>query len=205
MSLKYLQEKIGAVPDGAWGPNTFRKAMAYYGFTPERAAHFFGQTAHESGGFTIFSENLNYSAAGLMTTFKRYFPTQELAEQYARKPEMIANYVYRNRNGNGNEVSGDGWRYRGRGALQLTGKNNYYEFADYIGQPGVAVDPDLVATEFAFESALFFFDKNRLWPICDQGVSDPVIEQVTLIINGGFNGIEDRIQKTKQCYAWAMS
>lgn len=204
MSIKYLQEKIGAIPDGQWGPNTFRKAMQYYGFTPERAAHFFGQTAHESGGFRIFSENLNYSADGLMLTFKRFFPTRQLAEEYQRQPERIANRVYSNRMDNGDESSGDGWFYRGRGALQLTGKYNYREFSEYVKRPEIMEYPDLVATEYAFESALFFFDKNRLWKICDRGISDPVIEEVTYIINGGYHGLDDRKQKTYQYYDWAM-
>jgi putative chitinase len=105
--------------------------------------------------------------------------------------------------GNDDESSGDGWKFRGRGALQLTGKNNYKEFADYLNRPDIMDNPDLVATEFAFESAMFFFNKNKLWPICDKGVTDAVITELTKRINGGTHGLEDRIQKTKQYYAWA--
>lgn len=202
MSIKLLQEKIGSVPDGAWGPNTFRKAVEFYKLNPYRAAHFFAQTAHESGNFKTFSENLNYSAQGLLGTFKKYFKDKSLAESYQRNPEKIANYVYSNRMGNGDENSGDGYKYRGRGALQLTGKNNYQEFAGYLGRPEIMDNPDLVATEYAFESALFFFNKNKLWTICDKGVSDTVITELTRRINGGTHGLEDRIQKTKQYYAW---
>lgn len=203
MSIKILQEKTGSTADGVWGPNTFRKAMQHYKLNPYRAAHFFAQTVHESGGFKKFHENLNYSAQGLLGTFKKYFPNVSLAEAYQRNPEKIANFVYGNRMGNGDESSGDGWKFRGRGALQLTGKNNYKEFADYLNRPDIMDNPDIVATEFAFESAMFFFNKNKLWPICDKGVTDAVITELTKRINGGTHGLEDRIQKTKQYYAWA--
>ena len=174
MSLKSLQTKIGVTADGNFGPGTLKAAMAYYKLTPERAAHFFAQTAHESGNFTAFSENLNYSAQGLQNIFGKYFPGN-LNESYARNPEKIANRVYASRMGNGDEASGDGWKYRGRGALQLTGKSNYQAFADYLKKPEVVTSPDLVSTVYAFESAMFFFDKNKLWSICDKGVNDASI------------------------------
>jgi len=101
MSLKSLQAKMGIAADGAFGPGTLKAAMAYYKMTPERAAHFFAQTAHESGGFKAFAENLNYGAAGLTGIFKKYFPTNEKALLYERKPEKIANLVYASRMGNG--------------------------------------------------------------------------------------------------------
>ena len=156
MSLKNLQTKIGVTADGAFGPGTLKAAMAYYKMTPERAAHFFAQTAHETGGFKAFSENLNYSADGLQKIFGKYFPGL-LEESYAKKPEKIANRVYADRMGNGAEASGDGWKYRGRGALQLTGKANYKAFSDYLKNPLIMEQPDLVAGELAFESAMFFF------------------------------------------------
>lgn len=202
MSLKDLQKKIGVEPDGVWGPNTFRTAASYYKFSPVRAAHFFGQTAHETGGFRVFSENLNYSAAGLKTVFKKYFPDDATAKKYERQPEKIANLVYANRMGNGSENSGDGWKFRGRGALQLTGKDNYLAFSNAFKRPDVMENPDIVATELSFESALFFFDKNRLWDICDQGVTDPAILSLTKKINGGTHGLDDRSEKTKQYFTW---
>jgi putative chitinase len=201
MSLKSLQEKIGVGADGAFGPGTMKAAMAYYKLTPVRAAHFFAQTAHETGGFKAFSENLNYSAQGLQGIFGKYFPGN-LEESYARQPEKIANRVYADRMGNGNEASGDGWKYRGRGALQLTGKANYQAFADYLKNPEVLSNPDLVATTYAFESAMFFFDKNKLWSICDQGVNDAAILALTKRINGGTHGLEDRNAKTKKYYEY---
>ena len=202
MSLKSLQEKIGVTADGAFGPGTMKKAMEFYKFTPERAAHFFAQTAHESGNFKAFSENLNYGAKGLLGIFKKYFPTEAKALEYERKPEKIANLVYASRMGNGDESSGDGWKFRGRGALQLTGKDNYKAFSDYMKKPEIMDNPDLVATQYSFESAIFFFDKNKLWDICDKGVSKDTILALTKRINGGTHGLEDREEKTLKYYQW---
>lgn len=198
MSLKHLQEKVGVTADGLFGPGTMKAAMARYNLTPVRAAHFFAQCAHESGNFKAFSENLNYGAKGLQGIFRKYFPDAATAARYERKPEMIANRVYANRMGNGDEKSGDGWKYRGRGAIQLTGKNNYQAFANYIKDPEVMTNPDIVATKYSFESALFFFDNNKLWNICDKGVGDAAILELTKRINGGTHGLDDRKQKTKK-------
>lgn len=205
MSLKHLQEKLQVTADNAWGPGTFNAALAFFKMSPSRAAHFFGQTAHETGGFKAFSENLNYSTEGLVSTFKKYFPDAAMAAQYARQPEKIANRVYGNRMGNGDESSGDGWKYRGRGALQLTGKNNYAEFAEYLNRPEILDNPDIVATELAFESAIFFFHKNKLWDICDRGVTDQTILDLTKRVNGGTHGLEDRREKTKKYFSWVKS
>jgi putative chitinase len=203
MSLVNLQKKIGVTADGAFGPGTLKAAAAFYKLSPNRAAHFFAQTAHESGNFKAFSENLNYSAKGLRGIFGKYFPTEALANAYARQPMKIANRVYANRMGNGPEGSGDGWKYRGRGFLQLTGKNNYRAFGIYIGrEQEVLENPDLVAGELAAESALWFFDCNKLWGICDQGVGDGAILALTKRINGGTHGLDDRKLKTKKYAGW---
>ena len=202
MSLVNLQQKIGVTADGAFGPGTLKAAANYYKLNRNRAAHFFAQCAHESGGFKAFSENLNYSAQGLRNIFGKYFPTAELANAYARQPAKIANRVYANRMSNGPESSGDGFAFKGRGALQLTGRANYQAFADYINRPDVMTNPDLVATELAFESALWFFDKNKLWSICDQGITDAAILQLTKRINGGTHGLEDRKAKTRKYAGW---
>jgi putative chitinase len=203
MSLVNLQQKIGVTADGAFGPGTLKAAAAFYKLSPNRAAHFFAQTAHESGNFKAFSENLNYSAKGLRGVFRKYFPTDALANAYARQPMKIANRVYANRMGNGPESSGDGWKYRGRGFLQLTGKNNYRAFGIYIGREQEVLDnPDLVAGELAAESALWFFDCNKLWGICDQGVNDGAILALTKRINGGTHGLDDRKLKTKKYATW---
>jgi putative chitinase len=203
MSLINLQNKCGCHADGAFGPGTLKTAAAFYKLSPHRAAHFFAQTAHESGNFKAFSENLNYSAKGLRNIFRKYFPTDALAKAYERQPAKIANRVYANRMGNGPENSGDGWKFRGRGALQLTGRETYQAFANYIGRPDVMDNPDLVATELAFESALWFFDKNKLWGICDQGINDATILALTKRINGGTHGLDDRKLKTKKYATWA--
>ena len=197
-----LQEKVGVTADGIFGPGTMRAAAAHYNMSKTRAAHFFAQTAHESGNFKAFSENLNYSAEGLNKIFPKYFiRAGRNAANYSRKPEKIANVVYAGRMGNGPEESGDGWKYRGRGALQLTGKSNYQAFATFCGRPDVMTNPDLVAGELAFESALFFFEKNKLWSVCDLGVSDTVILALTKKINGGTHGLEDRKAKTKKFFS----
>jgi len=201
MSLKSLQEKIGVTADGAFGPGTMKAAMTLLKLTPIRASHFFAQTSHETGGFKAFSENLNYSAQGLQGIFGKYFPGT-LEESYARQPEKIANRVYADRMGNGNEASGDGWKFRGRGALQLTGKANYEAFAKYLGNNEVMENPDLVATKYSFESAMFFFERNKLWAICDQGINDAAILALTKRINGGTHGLEDRKAKTYKYYEY---
>ena len=203
MSLKSLQEKAGVSSDGLFGPGTMKAGMAFYKLTPERAAHFFAQTAHETGNFKAFSENLNYSADGLNKIFPKYFKRAGRdANAYHRNPEKIANVVYSNRMGNGDEASGDGWKFRGRGALQLTGKDNYAAFAKYLNKPEILDNPDLVATEYSFESAMFFFDNNKLWSICDRGVTDEAILALTKRINGGTHGLADRTEKTKKYYKY---
>jgi putative chitinase len=202
MSLVKLQEKIGITADGAFGPGTLKAAAAHYKLNKVRAAHFFAQCAHESGNWKATSENLNYGAKGLRGIFGKYFPTDALAKAYERQPAKIANKVYGNRMGNGPESSGDGWKFRGRGFLQLTGHDNYKALSQYINRPDVMENPDLVAGELAIESALWFFDRNKLWGICDQGINDAAILALTKRINGGTHGLEDRKLKTKKYATW---
>ena len=162
--------------------------------TPQRVAAFLAQCGHESGGWTTFEENLNYSAQGLCTTFKKYFPTLESAKPYAKKPEMIANKIYANRMGNGAPESGDGWKYRGRGPIQLTGHNNYMAFAKdmFDDWQNLFNNPDWVTADkdFALMSAIWFWNKNKLNAQADSGD----IKLMTKKINGGFIGLEDRIK-----------
>jgi putative chitinase len=200
--LAALQTKCGITADGKWGPGTYKAARDFFKLTNNQAAHFFGQCAHESGGFKVFSENLNYSDKGLNGIFKKYFPTIASTAGYARKPEKIANKVYANRMGNGSEASGDGWKWRGRGPIQLTGKDNYTAFAADVKRPDVLTNPDLVVGELAFESALWFFRKNGLLAIADKGVTDAVITQISKRVNGGTHGLDDRLKKTKQYANW---
>lgn len=197
-----LQKKMGITADGVFGPATLKAAAAYFKMTPDRAAHFFGQTGHETGGFTTFTENLNYSAKGLRGVFGKYFPTDELASAYQRQPERIANRVYASRMGNGPEASGDGWKFRGRGALQVTGRNNYSLFSLYMKRPFIMQEPSVVAEELCFESAIWYFERNGLWAICDQGVNEASITSLTKRINGGTNGLDDRRVRTLQYSKW---
>lgn len=202
MSLVNLQKKVGANPDGDFGPNTLKKAAEFYKLTPEHAAHFFAQLSHETAEFKLFSENLNYSADGLKKIFPKYFPTSILANAYARNPQKIANRAYASRMGNGDEASGDGYKFRGRGAIQLTGKANYQNFANHIKNQEIMTNPDLVSSDYAFESAMFFFDRNKLWDICDKGVTDATILSLTKRINGGTTGLSHRSELTKKYYGW---
>ena len=159
-----------------------------------RLSHFLSQCAHESGNFKFLTENLNYSADGLLKIFPKYFKDKATADAYARKPEKIGSRVYANRMGNGDEASGDGFKFRGRGYIQLTGKDNYKQFGAFVGEDLVA-NPDLVATKYPLTSAAFFFDKNKLWDICDKGDTPEVVTLVTKRVNGGTHGLEDRLSK----------
>jgi putative chitinase len=160
--------------------------------TSLRLAHFLAQTGHESGGFKAVSENLNYGAAGLQSIFKKYF-TAESAKEFERKPEKIANIVYANRMGNGPQASGEGYKFRGRGYIQLTGKDNYAAF-DKTVEDDILANPDLIATKYPLLSAAWFFHKNGLNKIADEGATDAVVTKVTKRVNGGIIGLPDRIK-----------
>lgn len=187
----------GHVPDGVIAQ--IPGAAAKFGISNTlRLAHFLAQCAHESGGFKAVSENLNYSAKGLLGTFGKYF-NATTAVQYERKPEMIASRVYASRMGNGNEASKEGFKFRGRGYIQLTGKSNYTAFTKFIGEDCVA-NPDLVATKYPLASAAFFFNSNSLWSICDKGASTENVTAVTKRVNGGTIGLADRIKHFNEFY-----
>lgn len=188
----------GHVPDTiiAQIPDTAAK----FGITNVlRLAHLLSQAAHESGHWKSFTENLNYSADGLKKIFPKYFPGN-LNESYAKNPEKIANKVYSSRMGNGDESSGDGWKFRGRGALQTTGKSNYSDF-DKIVEDNIIGNPDLLSTKYALASAAFFFQKNGLWTICDKGADDATVTSVTKRVNGGTIGLPERLKLFKEYYA----
>ena len=192
-----LNKLKGHVPDTVIAQ--IPEVMTKFGIdTPVELAHFLAQCGHESGGFRVVNENLNYSAKGLMGIFKKYFPTAVLAEQYQRKPEKIANRVYASRMGNGDEASGEGFKYRGRGFIQLTGKQNYTAFGKAIGVD-IAANPDLVATKYPLLSAAWFFSKNCLAKCKD--ASDASVLAVTKCVNGGTIGLPDRIKHFKEYYS----
>ena len=192
-----LDKLKGHVPDKVIEqiPDTAKKFNIT---TPLRLAHFLSQCGHESGGFRLVNENVNYSAAGLKGIFGKYFPGN-LSDSYARQPQKIASRVYGGRMGNGAESTGDGYKFRGRGYIQLTGKDNYTRFGKFIGEDTVA-NPDLVATKYPLASAAFFFDSNKLWSICDKGSDNATVTAVTKRVNGGTIGLADRIKHFNEYY-----
>ncbi len=167
--------------------------------TPLRLAHFLAQCSHESGHWKAVTENLNYSADGLKKIFPKYFPGT-LNESYARNPEKIASRVYASRMGNGDEASKEGWKFRGRGYIQLTGKANYQAF-DKVVEEDLMASPELVATKYPLLSAAWFFGKNNLNAIADKGADDATVTAVTRRVNGGTIGLADRIKNFKAIYA----
>jgi putative chitinase len=193
-----LDKLKGHIPDAviAMIPDTAAKFQIN---TPLRLAHFLAQCGHESGGFRLTKENLNYSAKGLMGIFKKYFPTEALAKSYERQPAKIANKVYGGRMGNGPESSGEGAKYCGRGYIQLTGKDNYIAFGKSIGVD-MTVNPELVASQYALLSAAWFFSKNGLHKMADEGSTDAVVTKITKRVNGGTIGLADRIKHFKEYY-----
>lgn len=192
-----LENLKGHIPDAviAQIPDAAKKFNIS---NPLRLAHFLAQCGHESAGFKAVQENLNYSADGLKKIFPKYFPGN-LAEGYARNPEKIASKVYGGRMGNGDETTKEGYKFRGRGYIQLTGKDNYTKFAKFIGEDTVG-NPDLVATKYPLASAAFFFDSNKLWEICDRGADDATVTAVTKRVNGGTIGLADRIKHFKEYF-----
>ena len=194
-----LEKLKGHIPDAviAQIPDTAAKFSIN---TPLRLAHFLAQCGHESGGFRATQENLNYSAKGLNGIFKKYFPTEAAAKAYERQPAKIASKVYGGRMGNGPESTGEGYKFRGRGYIQLTGKENYTAFGKAINED-ICSNPDKVAANYALLSAAWFFNKNGLHKIADEGASDVVVTKITKRVNGGTIGLPDRIKHFKEYYA----
>ena len=193
-----LEGLRGHIPDAviAQIPDTAAKFEIN---TPLRLAHFLAQCGHESGGFRLTKENLNYSAKGLNGTFKKYFPTLDSAVPYERKPDKIANKVYGGRMGNGPESSGDGAKFCGRGYIQLTGKDNYTAFGKSINED-MSSNPDKVASSYALLSAAWFFNKNGLHKMADGGAGIDTVKAITKRVNGGYIGIDDRIKHFNEYY-----
>lgn len=192
-----LEKLKGHVPDSVIVQ--IPDAATKFGITTNlRLAHFLSQCGHESGGFKAVSENLNYSADGLVKIFGKYF-NATTAAGYARNPEKIASKVYASRMGNGDEASKEGFKFRGRGYIQLTGKENYTKFGKFIGED-IASNPDLVATKYPLASAAFFFNSNGLWAICDKGADTATVTAVTKRVNGGVIGLDDRIKHFNEYY-----
>jgi putative chitinase len=193
-----LDKLKGHIPDAVIQmiPDTAAKFQIN---TPLRLAHFLAQCGHESGGFKATQENLNYSAKGLNGIFKKYFPTEAAATPYARQPQKIANKVYANRMSNGDEASGDGFKFRGRGYIQLTGRANYTLFGKAIGED-VTGNPDVVSGKYALLSAAWFWSNNGLNKLADGGSTDAVVTTITRRVNGGTIGLADRIKHFKEYF-----
>lgn len=195
--LKNFQKEHGLVPDGKFGIKTAKKIVEIYSIS--NPAEFFGQVCHESLDMTLFEENLSYTASRLQEVFSKYFPTYSKAKEFERNPQKLGNLVYGGRMGNNNV--NNGYYYRGRGVIQLTGRDNYFAFEKWLVKRGkclvneIMLNPDLVSQKFYVESAIFFFDTKNLWQITD-------VEKLTKKINGGLNGIEDRKSRTKKYKKW---
>ena len=201
-AMKKLQERCGCTPDGAFGPNTARAIAKHYDLSPNRAAHLLGQASHESAGFTITKENLYYSSPErIQAVWPSRFKTIEDAMPYAKNPSKLAGKVYL-RESLGNLTEQDAANHIGRGFIQLTGKSNYRSFASDMRVPEVMNDPSLVETEYAFESAMWFFEKNGLFKMADNGIGTDNIKAITKRVNGGYHGLDDRIAQTQKIYGW---
>jgi putative chitinase len=218
--MKEIQSKLNLKPDGVFGPKTAAAMAQHLKLSKEEAAHFLGQCVLESGSFTKMREEFHrYTEANLLSVFPKYFVkytpimingkiVQQKAADFVGKPEKIANWVYANRMGNGGPESGDGWKFRGAGPLQLTGKSNFELFSNYVKDPEIMKNTDLVGTKYQLESARFFFDRNNIWRHCKE-VNDNTILTVSRIINVGNanskvipNHLKERVFHTKRVHQW---
>jgi putative chitinase len=199
-AMKLLQAKCGVAADGSFGPNTAKAIAAHFKLTPERGAHLLGQASHESGGFKLTRENLNYSADVMCKVWPSRFKTVEDAAPFARNPKALAESVYFGRMGNISKEMAS--LYIGRGFLQLTGYDNHKAFASDMNLPEVLTHPELLERELAFETALWFFEKNGLMSIADEGVNIDTILRITKRVNGGTHGLDDRTQQTNKIFGW---
>lgn len=201
-AMKLLQAKCGVVADGAFGPNTARAICKYYELSAKRGAHVLGQASHESGGFKRFKESLYYSTPErIQSVWPSRFATVEDAKPFAKNPEALAAKVYK-RKSLGNLTEQDAIDFIGRGAIQLTGRINYRAFSSDMRIPEIMKEPSLVETKYAFESALWFFRKNNLMALADQGIHDDTIKTISRKINGGYHGLAHRQEETKKIYGW---
>lgn len=208
--VKNLQLLIGAKPDGNFGRNTAKAYSNFMQWDFSEATHYLSQCMHESRHFSSFYENMNYSASALLEVFGKYFNPEE-AKRYERNPEMIANKVYANRLGNGDEASGDGWKYRGFGAIQLTGKKNQNAFADSVGDPEIKQRPEKIAEDYAFNASEWFFDVNGIWRYCGDLDYDSIIKVSRAVNLGNANStrtpnrMKDRVNCYKTIESWLKS
>ena len=198
-AMKTLQEKVGVGADGSFGPNTARAIAKHYELSSNQGAHLLGQAHHESGGFNKTTESLYYSTPErIQAVWPTRFETIADAEPYAKNSEKLADKVYGGRMGN----NGEGYLWRGRGYLMITGRDNYQLFASEMRLPEVMDEPDLCAGKYAFETAIWYFKTNFLFRVSDGGVDDGTIRKITKRVNGGHHGLDDRITQTNKIYSW---
>jgi len=200
-ALRMLQEKVGTRPDGSFGPATARAIAKHYGLSPERGAHLLGQSSHESAGFRLTREYLNYSALRILRVWPSRFPTIESAAPYANNPRALADKVYSGRMGN---KIGEGHKWIGRGFIQLTGYDNYRAFASDMRLPQILQEPSLLEEDYAFEVANWYFQRNKIFQLADKGVDDNTISEITRRVNGGQHGLYDRARQTRKVHSWLM-
>lgn len=212
MDIRDFQKSEGLVPDGVVGKKTVQAFKRVYNWTNEQVSHFLGQTHIESRGFRDTTENMNYSASRLAQVWPQRYALNpqsthkipnELAKRLSGDPEAIANNVYANRMGNGSEETGDGWKHRGRGYIQLTGKTQHYDFADYVGDPDIKRSPAKIAEKYQIESAIYYFEKNKLFRGL-LNVDYATIKRLTKAVNGGFHGLKERKEQTEKYYRLAI-
>lgn len=201
--IKQFQKENGLKDDGVIGKKTITKFAQVHSISLEQASHVLGQCGIESKMFKTAYEDLRYTVSNLLKYFKKYF-TPEQAEKYSGDPVKIANRAYANRNGNGNEASGDGWRFRGRGGMMLTGRKNYQLFSDWIGDPEIMINPDIVAEKYFWETAIFYFKTNGLFAKATK-VNDITIMNITKAVNGGYNHLKERTALTYRYYTMATA
>lgn len=203
-ALKHLQEKVGCeVIDGSFGPNTAKKIVEHYDLSAFRGAHLLGQVHHESGGFKKTKESLYYSTPErIQAVWPSRFPTVASAEPYAKNPEKLAGKVYAGRMQNRDEA--EAAKFLGRGFLQLTGRQNHRAFSSDMRLPEVMDNPTLLEKEYAFESAIWFFRANKIFEMADKGLAEDNIRKITRRINGGYHGLDDRIEQTNKIFSWIL-
>lgn len=195
--VKEFQKKYKLDVDGKIGKNTFSKMAEVFNLSKKQLANFLGQTHHETGGFLADTENLNYGLESILRVFPKYFKTEEVAKPYVNNPSGLANIVYANRMGNGNTSTGDGYKFRGRGSIMITGENNYQAFSEYMKDPDILKNPDIVSTKYFWDAGLWFFERNRLLTLSGD-INTETTKSITLIVNGGTNGLKDRIRHTEE-------
>jgi len=213
MSLVALQSKLNIEHFSEFDPMILRESVRYFKLSLIRAAHFFAQVSVTTSDFTVFEENLHLSSEELANKWPNYFARDIrtpkrigniLAEDLSGDPQAVANTVYSNKYGNGDYNSGDGYKFRGRGVISLLGRTEYSDFAQSVGCLDIIENPDLVSDKFSFEAGLYFFDKHKLWSICDRGVSRAVITDLTMRVSKSTYKLTDRLHRTSMYARWLL-